>query len=216
MLVLKACITVNKLGITCFFETYLDLSTRPDDDDFEIAGYYMARADQPTNTKRGEVCIYYKNCLPLNILNIVFLNECIDFALRIGEETFNFVLIYRSWIQSQEVLENFCQNFGRTSDNLAGNNLILLAAIVHVNANLVNWCANHKLVLKAIKLIITWTAIWINWSHLKIRANEYFRLILFLYWPNFYFSIQLCYWIRLHPSLHQNCHHQIIYAQVNL
>ena len=76
---LKAYITVHKFDIICLSETYLDSSTRPDDDNLETAGYDIARADQPANTKRGGVCICYKKCLPLRVLNIIFVNECIKF-----------------------------------------------------------------------------------------------------------------------------------------
>ena len=65
MFLLKAYITVQRFNIICLFETYLDSSTRPDDEHLEIVGYDIARADHPTNTKRGGVCIYYKKCLPL-------------------------------------------------------------------------------------------------------------------------------------------------------
>ena len=66
---------VYKFDINCLSETELDSSTRPDDDNLETTGYDIARADHPSNTKRGGVCIYYKECLPLRVLNIVFLNE---------------------------------------------------------------------------------------------------------------------------------------------
>ena len=141
---LKAYITVHKFDIICLSETYLDSSTRHDDENLEIPGYDIARADHPTNTKRGGVCIYYKKCLPLRILNIIFLNECINFELRIGDKTCNFVVLYRSPSQSQDVFESFCENFERTSDNLAQNNPFLLVAIGDFNAKSTNWCANDR------------------------------------------------------------------------
>ena len=141
---LKAYITVHKFDIICLSETYLDSSTRPDDDNLDIEGYDIARADHPTNTKRGGVCIYYKICLPLRVLNIIFLNECINFELRIGDKTCNFVVLYRSPSQSQDVFESFCENFERTLDNLAQNNPFLLVAIGDFNAKSTNWCANDR------------------------------------------------------------------------
>ena len=81
----RAYITIHIFDIICLSETYLDSSTRPEDDNLEMAGYGFARADHPTNTKRGGVCIYYKKGLPLRFLNIIFPNECIKFELRIGD-----------------------------------------------------------------------------------------------------------------------------------
>ena len=67
MLLLKYYITVYKYDIICLPEKCLDSSTRSDDHNLEI---------------RRRVWIYYKNCLPLKVLNMVFLNECINFILR--------------------------------------------------------------------------------------------------------------------------------------
>ena len=54
---LKAYLTVHKFDIICLSETYLDSSTWPDDGNLEIEGYDIVRADHPTNTKPGGVCI---------------------------------------------------------------------------------------------------------------------------------------------------------------
>ena len=125
MFLLKAHITIHKFDIICLSETYLDSSTRPDDENLEIARYDIARADHPTNNKRGGVCIYYKKFLPLRVLNIVFLNECINFELKIGDKTCNFIVLCRSPSQSQDVFGNFCENFERTLDKIAQNNPFL-------------------------------------------------------------------------------------------
>ena len=60
-------------------ETYLDSSISNDDDNLEIPGYDLFRADHPSNTKRGGVCIFYRNSLLLNIPDIQYLRECINF-----------------------------------------------------------------------------------------------------------------------------------------
>ena len=48
----------------CLFETFLDTSIPNDENRINIAGYSMLRADQTNNTKKGGVCIYYKDFLP--------------------------------------------------------------------------------------------------------------------------------------------------------
>ena len=58
---------------------YLDSSIPSDDDNLALPGYNLVRVDNPTNTKRGSVCIYYHNSLPLKVIDIQFLNECINF-----------------------------------------------------------------------------------------------------------------------------------------
>ena len=74
---LSAFISVHKLDIICLSETYLYSETSPDDDNLEIPGYSIIRKDHPFNTKRGGVCVYYKNTLPFKIINIKYLQECI-------------------------------------------------------------------------------------------------------------------------------------------
>ena len=144
MLWLRAYITVHKFDINCLSETELDSSNRPDDDNLETTGYDIARADHPSNTKRGGVCIYYKECLPLRVLNIVFLNECTNYELKIGGKTCNFVILCKWASQSQNIFESFCENFERTLDNIGQNNIFLLVAIGVFNAKSANWCVNNQ------------------------------------------------------------------------
>ena len=67
---LRAYISINKIDIICLSETYLDSSIPSDDDNLELPGYNLVRADNPTNTNRGGVCIYYHNSLPLKVIDI--------------------------------------------------------------------------------------------------------------------------------------------------
>ena len=74
---LKPYIAIHKFDVVCLSETYLNTSISNDDDSLEVPGYNLFRADHPSNTKRGGVCIYYRNSLPLNILGIHYLQEYI-------------------------------------------------------------------------------------------------------------------------------------------
>ena len=78
LFLLKAYISVHKFDIICLSETYLDSSVLLDDDNLVIPGYNSVCSDHPSNTKRGGVCLYYKNFLPLRFLNISYLKECLD------------------------------------------------------------------------------------------------------------------------------------------
>ena len=63
--------------IICISETYFDSSILERDSSFQLDGYKVIRADHPSNTKRGGVCIYYKELLSLRALNLTNLSECI-------------------------------------------------------------------------------------------------------------------------------------------
>ena len=61
---LEGYINVNYINI-CLPETFLDSSIPIDDNRLSIPGYSMIRADHPSNTKRGRVCLYCKEHLPI-------------------------------------------------------------------------------------------------------------------------------------------------------
>ena len=62
---LKAYILTYKHDFICLSETYLD-SLIPDNL-IDIKGYNLVHTDHPGNIKRGGVCIYYKESLPIRI-----------------------------------------------------------------------------------------------------------------------------------------------------
>ena len=108
---LKSFIVVHKFYMICLSETYLDSRVAPVHDNLEISDH---RSDHPSNNKGGGVCVYYKKFLPLRVLDVQYLHECINFELKIGDKLCNFVAPYRSPSQAQD-------KFGKFSDNLELN-----------------------------------------------------------------------------------------------
>ena len=70
---LKAYVSTNKYDFICLSETFLDSSTP--DNLVDIQGYNLVRADHPDNTKRGGVCIYYNESLPVRVINLPYFKE---------------------------------------------------------------------------------------------------------------------------------------------
>ena len=95
---IKAYLAVKKFDIVCLSETYLISSFPFDDGNLYISGYIMVRGDYPANSKRRGVLMYYKNCLPLKVLNIKFLHESMAFELGISDKLCSFIFLYRSLI----------------------------------------------------------------------------------------------------------------------
>ena len=83
---LQAYNSVHNYDITCLSETYLNSSVSCDDDNLEIPGYNLIHADHPSDNRRGGVCVYYKNTLPLKLVNINYLQECLNFEIKIGNK----------------------------------------------------------------------------------------------------------------------------------
>ena len=90
---LTAYIIVHNFDIICLSEMYLNSEISTDDKNLEIPGYYLLRVDYPSNNKRGRVCIFYRTNLPLRILNISYLSECITFEISIGNKICQFIFI---------------------------------------------------------------------------------------------------------------------------
>ena len=67
-------------------------------------------SDHLSNKKHGGVCIYYKSYLPLGIISINYLTECVRFELMVGYKLCNFIILHRSPSQSQDLLESFKGN----------------------------------------------------------------------------------------------------------
>ena len=62
----------------------------------EIEGYNVVRVDHPNNIKRGEVCIYYKESLPVRIISLPFLNEALLLEMSYNNKKIIVFVIYRS------------------------------------------------------------------------------------------------------------------------
>ena len=57
---LTAYVLAYNFDIICLSETYLNSETSTDDQNLEIPDYCLLRADHPSNSKRGGVCIIYR------------------------------------------------------------------------------------------------------------------------------------------------------------
>ena len=69
--------SIHNYDFICISETYLDSSVSLDDKDIATEGYNIVHADHPSNHKKGGVCIYYKESLAVQLININFLNKCL-------------------------------------------------------------------------------------------------------------------------------------------
>ena len=79
LFLLKACIILHRFDIICLSETYLHSTIPNDNDKSQIHEYTLICSEHPSNIKHGGVCIYYKRSLPLKVINIGYLQECLNF-----------------------------------------------------------------------------------------------------------------------------------------
>ena len=133
---LWAYITVHEFDVIYLPETYLDSSILHDDDNLQISGYNLYREDHPLTSKQGGVCIYHKISLPLKNKNIHYLQECINFEIKIKDKLCNFISLYRS-----PNFQSFINNLELNLDSVVVNNPFLTVFLVIL---MWNWVSGTK------------------------------------------------------------------------
>ena len=73
--------------------------------------YNLLRADHPSNSKRGGVCIVYKETLGVRIAKSLSFNECIICEVSIQNSKGYFGVVYRSTSQNIFEYEIFLSKF---------------------------------------------------------------------------------------------------------
>ena len=103
--------TIHKYDFICISETYLDSSVPTHDRDTLINGYYLIRADHPSNNKTGGVCIYYRESLAVQLVETNYLSKCLLCEVSINDKKGNVAVLYRSLSQNSLEFDNFILNF---------------------------------------------------------------------------------------------------------
>ena len=106
---LKTYISLYKCDFLCLTEAYLD-STTPDNL-LKIDGYNLVRADHLDYVKRGGVCIYYKESLPVRAINLPYLKEALPLKMNDNNKKMIVSVIYRSLSQNNREFDSFLLNF---------------------------------------------------------------------------------------------------------
>ena len=109
---LKAYNSVYKFDFLYVSETFLNPSFESNDKDLMIEDYNLIRSNHPSNTKKGGVCIYYKESLVKHIANITSLTEYLVCEVTIQNKKGYVAVVYRSPSQSTSEFESFLSDFG--------------------------------------------------------------------------------------------------------
>ena len=81
-----------------------------DDPRLAIDGYNLIRCDNPTDTKKGGVCVYFREYLPLvRRSDLSNLEECLVLEVRSGRKRSFITVIYHSPSQTTEQFSLFRQ-----------------------------------------------------------------------------------------------------------
>ena len=211
---LKAYISVYKYDFICLSETYLD--TKIPDNLIDIEGYKLIRADHPNNVKRGGVCIYYKESLPVRTIELPYLKEALLLEMNYNNKKVLVSVIYRSPSQNNDEFDAFLFNFQKLLNDIDNRKPSLSIVTGDFNSRCSSWWSkdiNSPEGLKLFSLTSTngFSQLIHEPTHIQPNSSSCIDLM-FSDQPNL--SVNS----GVHASLHQNqnCHHQIIHSSFNL
>ena len=137
---LQAYVTQHNYDIICLSKTFLNSSIDSSDTRILIDGYNLIRSDHPSDSKRGDVSIYYKEYIRLIRRNdICTLDNFLVTENRLQIEKYFLTCIYCSSSQNNEEFEHFWANFDLLLTNI--NEEIPICSIItgDFNARSSNW-----------------------------------------------------------------------------
>ena len=210
---LQAFNSVYQFDIICLSETFLDSSFSSDDMNLSIKGYNIIRADHPGNIKRGGICVYYRETLPIKVLNICQLTECLVLEITNENKKCILVCLYRSPSQSSDEFDTFLIKLEHMIDTIFNYDPNIVLVLGDFNAKLSSWKTDDNDTLEGICINDLTSSYGLTQmisdpTHILPTSSSCIDLI-FCNQTNMVTNCGVL------PSLHTSCHHQIIYANLN-
>ena len=201
-----------KHDFICVLETYLDSSTP--DSLLETDGYNLIRADHPDNIKRGGVCIYYKESLPVRFLSSPYLKEALLLEMIDNNKKITVSVIYRSPSQSNREFNSFLSSFEQLLSKISKRKPTVSIITGDFNARSSKWWSNDTNTLEGTNLYSltssnNFSQLINEPTHIQRNSSSCIDLI-FTDRPNLAVNS------GVHASLHPNCHHQVVHTNFNL
>ena len=145
MLLIEAFIKTHNFDIICLMETFLDSSIDISGTRININGYSLLRADHPSNAKRGGVCMYYKNYLPIiRRTDLSHFQECIVAEITVDKERCFLTCLFRLPSENDDDFETFCSNLTFLLNNINKFQPSCSVLLGDFNAKHSKCCSNDK------------------------------------------------------------------------
>ena len=167
----------------------------------------MIRLDHPNDIKRGGVCIYFKEILPIRVMNIPHLKEALLLEINYNNKRVVVSVIYRSPSQNNSEFDSFLKSLKNTKPFLS-------VITGDFNARTSCWWSEDINSSEGLKLLSLISANGVSQlinelTHFQTSNSSYIDLI-------FTDQPKLSVNSSAHPSLHPNCHRQIVHSSFNL
>ena len=210
--ILESFVAMHKFDTICISETFLNNTY--EDNDLNLNSYSLLQADHPNNAKKGGVCIYYRETLALKVLSTPYLNVSLLCEVTIGSRKCIIGTVYRSPSQNSDEFESFLSNFEVLLQDISNRNPSLTLLLGDYNARNTNWQHHDITTTEGIQLETTTTIYGLQQlvdEPTRIRKNSSSCIdLIFINQPNLIVNR------RTHPSLHEDCQHQITFAKARL
>ena len=108
-----------------------------------LDGYKLIHADHPKIIKQGGVCIYYRETLPVKIVQLNYLPECLVCEINYNKKIF-IVTLYRSPSQSTDEFDEFLRGFEDETDYINQCNPYFTLITGDFNARCNRWWENDS------------------------------------------------------------------------
>ena len=211
----QAYVTQHNYDIICLSETFLTSSIDSSDTRILIDGYNLIRSDHPSDSKRGGVCIYYKEHIPLiKRDDICTLDNCLVTEILSQIEKCFLTCMYRSPSQNNEELKNFCANFDLLLSNI--NEGIPICSIItgDFNARSSNWWKNDITnslgqELDSLTSSAGYSQIIDKPTHIVNNSMSCIDLI-------FYTNTNAISKHGVDVSIFEKCHHNVIFGKIDI
>ena len=192
----------------------MDSSIISHNPNLEVQGFDLIRADHRSNVKRGGVCIYYKNHLPLKLININFLHECLTTELDIKSKLCVLVGLYRSLSQSRNEFSSFITNLESTLQAITLRNPFLTMVLGDFNANDKLWFNQDNTSYEG--SILNCLIAQYGLTQIIHEPKDILESSISCIDLVFTFQENLVTNSGVYSSLCPNCHHQIVLSNFNL
>ena len=134
---------IHKFDTISLSEIFLNSSLRHDDDSLVLNGYKLIRADNPTDFKRGGVCMHFKESLPIKVFNVTNLHDCLVCEHFLNGRRSDLENLYRSPSQSSHEYDHFIKTFEQLIVHLNSFIPHLLLIVGDFNARSSRWWSGN-------------------------------------------------------------------------
>ena len=180
----------------------------------EIEGYKLIRADQPDNIKRGGVCIYYKESLPVRVISTLYFKEALLLEMSYNNKKVMVSVIYRSPSQANDEFDAFLYSLQLLLNDINYRKPSLSVVAGDFNSRCSSWWSNDINTREGLKLFSLTSSNGFSQlihdpTHIQANSSSCIDLV-FTDQPNL--SVNS----GVHASLHPNCHHRIVHSSFKL